>query len=100
MLDIAESHLTLIKAILHQQIPDAEVRAFGSRLSGEARIYSDLDLVVVKRTKIDRQTMIRLKEAFEESSLPFRVEILDWHKISENFKKIIENNYLVIQTAD
>lgn len=100
MLDLAENHLTLIKAILHQFVPDAEVRAFGSRLKGEARSYSDLDLVAIGKTKIDRQKMICLKEAFEESKLPFRVEILDWHKISDNFKKIIEKNYLVIQPAD
>jgi predicted nucleotidyltransferase len=96
MLDLTDSQLEIIKNILRKHIPDCEVRVFGSRLTNKAKNYSDLDLVAVGQTKIDRQKMIRLKEAFEESVLPFRVEILDWHKISENFKKIIEKNYLVI----
>lgn len=100
MLDLAKDQLALIKEILRRYIPDCEVRAFGSRITKKAKSYSDLDLVAIGKTKIDRQTMIRLKEAFEESTLPIRVEVLDWHKISESFKKIIEKNYLVIQPAD
>jgi predicted nucleotidyltransferase len=97
MLRIAETHLAIIKNILHLEIPDGEVRAFGSRLTEEARPYSDLDLVIISKKKLERKTMIRLKEAFEESSLPFRVDLLDWHRLSDNFKKIIQKKYLVIQ---
>jgi len=40
--------------------------------------------------------MRQLQEDFENSSLPFRVELLDWHNISDEFRKIIAKQYLVL----
>ena len=54
MIDLQPDHLALIQTILAQHVPQAEVRAFGSRVTGAARNYSDLDLVVC-RQKIDRK---------------------------------------------
>ena len=44
-----------------------------------------------------RTRLRRLKEAFEESDLPFRVDVLDWHAISDRFHKVIEKKYEVLQ---
>lgn len=41
--------------------------------------------------------MSDLQEAFVESDLPFRVDIVDWALISENFRKIIEKEYTIVQ---
>ena len=41
----------------------------------------------------------RLKAAFEESDLPFRVDLLDWHAIPEHFRATITRRYEVIQEA-
>lgn len=38
-----------------------------------------------------------LREAFAESDLPFQVDIVDWGSASENFRKIIEKEYAVVQ---
>ena len=43
--------------------------------------------------------MRQLKEAFEESGLPIRVDVLDWHAISDAFKNVIAEEYEVIQEA-
>lgn len=64
--------------------------AFGSRVSGKAKPYSDLDLVVKEKNRIPINTLARLKEDFEESDIPFRVEILDWNGISREFQNIIK----------
>lgn len=96
MIKITPKQLELIKKILQEHLPDCEVRVFGSRLTDKTKSYSDLDLALVGKEKIARQKMIKLKEAFEESSLPFRVDLLDWHKISAEFKKIIDKNYEAI----
>ncbi len=100
MIDLQSDHLALIQTILAQHVPHAEVRTFGSRVTGTARDYSDLDLVVVGREKIDRKTLHRLEEAFAESDLPFRVDVLDWHRISDSFRQVIEETYGVIQESD
>jgi predicted nucleotidyltransferase len=97
MFDLSPDHLELVNSILVKYVPNVEVRAFGSRVEGTARDYSDLDLVIVGQTKIDRQTLYRLEEAFAESDLPFRVDVLDRHRISDSFRQVIEEKYVVLQ---
>ncbi|MCB1176275.1 MAG: nucleotidyltransferase domain-containing protein [Leptospiraceae bacterium] len=93
-LDVTPNHLLMVKEILAQLIPSLSVWAYGSRVKGTAKKNSDLDLVVFS---IDRLKFISLKEAFEESNIPFRVDIMDWNNIPESFKKNIREKYVVIQ---
>ncbi len=44
--------------------------------------------------------MAILKEAFDESDLPIRVDVVDWAETSETFKKIIEQNKTLIQPGE
>jgi len=97
MIDIKPTHLQTIKRILAEHVPDCEVRAFGSRVRGKVKGYSDLDLAVVCQNDLRAERLRHLKEAFEESDLPFRVDVLDWKRISESFRKVIEQSYEVIQ---
>ena len=83
MIDLNPNHLEAVKAILAEHVPGCEVRAFGSRVTWTAKDYSDLDLVIVGAGPLDRKILGRLKEAFEESDLPIRVDVLDWHTISQ-----------------
>ncbi len=100
MIDLSPQHLQTVRAILDRHVPNCEVRAFGSRVSGPAKNYSDLDLAVVAPTKLNPETLRHLKEAFEESDLPFRVDVLDWHEISPEFQKVIGKAYEVIQAGN
>jgi len=99
MIDVKPTHLQTIKRILAEHVPDCEVRAFGSRVVGKVKSYSDLDLTVVCQEDLSAERLRHLKEAFEESDLPFRVDVLDWNRISESFCKVIEQGYEVIQDA-
>jgi predicted nucleotidyltransferase len=99
MIDLPPQHLEAIRAILRRHVPECEVRAFGSRVSGPAKNYSDLDLAVVAPGKLNADTLRHVKEAFEESALPFRVDVLDWHETSPDFQKVIEKAYEVIQAG-
>jgi predicted nucleotidyltransferase len=90
MIDVPSQHLLSIKQILLKQIPGVEVRAFGSRVSGMAKPYSDLDLVIMGEHKMDAKTLMNLNEDFADSDIPFRVEILDWHDITNEFRRIIK----------
>jgi predicted nucleotidyltransferase len=100
MIDLSPHHLETVRAILARHVPDCEVRAFGSRVSGPAKSYSDLDLAVVAPTKLNPETLRHLKEAFEESDLRFRVDVLDWHETSAEFQKVIEKAYEIIQAGN
>lgn len=99
MIKVTDEQLKIVLDILQQYVPDAEVRVFGSRYNLTARKYSDLDLVILGQDILDLNLLAYLKEAFEESDLPFRVDILDWHSISQEFRQVIEKGYEVIQKS-
>jgi len=97
MVDLTAEELALLRTLLARHIPGIEVRAFGSRVLGTARPHSDLDLAIVAEGPLPLATLGRLQEAFEESDLTFRVDLVDWHSISPSFRQLIENHFLVIQ---
>ncbi len=96
MINIDERHLITIKTILQRLIPNTSVWVFGSRITSASKSYSDLDLVIVGKKRVPQILYYQIKDAMEESDLPFRVDVLDWHRISPSFKKIIKNNYIVL----
>ncbi len=78
-----------VRRILQKQVPEWAVWAFGSRVMGNAKPYSDLDLVVMTDQPLSLARMADLKAAFDESDLPFRVDIVDWAATSPAFRDII-----------
>jgi predicted nucleotidyltransferase len=97
MIDLAAEELEIVTRLLSEYAPDCEVRVFGSRINGSTKPYSDLDLVIISEDKIDNQQLSDLREAFVESDLPFRVDLLNWARISPEFRAVIEKKYEVIQ---
>lgn len=98
MIDLAADELEIVKNLLTEYVPACEVRVFGSRVNGSTKPYSDLDLVIVGQEKIDNQLLSDLREAFVESDLTFRVDLLDWAQITAEFRAVIEKGFDVIQT--
>ena len=96
-IDLNPNHFATVERILAEHVPGCEVRAYGSRATWTAKDYSDLDLAVVGKGPLDWKSLGRLKESFEESNLPMRVDVLDWHSISESFREVIKRQYVVMQ---
>lgn len=96
-LDITDKELEIVKSILNEFIPNYPVWAFGSRVKGTARQYSDLDLAIITKTPLSFLERDNLKEAFSESDLVWKVDIVDWATTSEEFRKIIQQKYVEIQ---
>ncbi len=80
----------MVQDILRAHVPDRTVWAFGSRAKGMAKKTSDLDLAILGTEPLDLRTMGDVKDAFSESNLPFKVDVVDWAVTSEAFRKIIE----------
>ena len=99
MIEISTTDLELVKDILRKHIPDCEVIAYGSRVTGKSRRYSDLDLSIIGEKELPLRTLGDLQEDFEESDLPFRVDLHDWWDTSETFREIIKQKYVTIQKA-
>jgi predicted nucleotidyltransferase len=94
--DIPQEWLEDIKETLARYVPNVEVRAFGSRVTGKAKKYSDLDLVLMTQSPLNAATMAFLENAFEESDLPIKVDVVEWATISDSFRRIIEEKFEVI----
>lgn len=93
MIDITESQLHIVQSILASQLPTIKVWAFGSRIKGTAKPYSDLDLALLTHTPLTIRQQRKLEEAFSDSDLPFKVDLIDWASCSESFKQIILERY-------
>ena len=77
-LDLRDDHLAILRSCLRTHLPpDARAFAFGSRVDGSARRYSDLDVALVWDRPLDLDTMAALAEALSESDLPFKVDLVD-----------------------
>ena len=100
MIDLNPKYLETIQRILAEHVPKCEVHAFGSRVKWTAKDYSDLDLVVVGSEPLTLRKLRQLKEAFEESNLPIRVDVVDWQSLADWFKKVIAAEHGVIQKAE
>ena len=97
MIEIRPDYLEIIRRILEEHVPGAVARVFGSRVAGTSAKYSDIDIAIMSHEKLTLETQAALRIAFEESDLPFRVDIIDWHGISGEFKRRIEMQSVVIQ---
>ena len=96
-IDISPDEWVMIRDIRKRHVPHLEVWAFGSRVRGGARKYSDLDLAIITATPLSWTQSGALKEDFSESDRPFRVDILDWANTDESFRSVVERNKVVIQ---
>ena len=85
--------------ILRRHVPEYEVRAFGSRVHGRPRKFSDLDLAIMTDRPLDTGRMAGLRDDFTESDLPYKVDLVDWAATSAAFRRIIEQRFLAIQHA-
>ena len=98
MLAITETERQIVLDILHKNVPEYEVWAFGSRVKGTAKRYSDLDLAIITEKPLSLETHANLVDAFSESDLDWKVDIIDWAACSENFKKIIQTQFEIVQS--
>ncbi|MCR4299169.1 MAG: nucleotidyltransferase domain-containing protein [Gallionella sp.] len=98
-LDLPQKYLEQVKALLCAHVPHAEVWAYGSRVTGSSHEASDLDLVLRNPQNLHEETGVLsgLKEAFIESKLPIRVDIMDWARIPASFHREIERAHVVVQ---
>lgn len=97
-IDIDQENWEIVREILERYIPSYEVWVFGSRATGKAKRYSDLDLAIISNEALPLDIRAELVEAFSESNLPWKVDVVDWNTTSDSFRKIINKDKVVIQT--
>ena len=94
-IDITTNQRKAILVLLGKYLPNTTAWVYGSRVKWTSRQQSDLDMVVFA-TPEQHRMVSNLKEAFEESNLPFRVDLFLWDEIPEKFHKEIEGEHVVL----
>ncbi len=92
-IDLRPDHAKIVHEIIARNLPaGVSVRVFGSRAKWTAKPHSDLDLALKGKQPLPRSVLGDLAEAFSESDLPFRVDIVDWHAVTPSFQAVIDRD--------
>jgi type I restriction enzyme S subunit len=97
LIDISTENWRIVRDILQRYVPDREVWAFGSRAKWTAKEFSDLDIAIIGDKPLSIALTADLREAFQESALPFKIDIVDWANITPSFQQVIQAAKIQIQ---
>ena len=87
---LSVDHSQLVLNILRANLPaSTKAWVFGSRATGRARRYSDLDLAIDAGRRLTLDEIAGLTEAFSDSDLPYKVDLIDWHEIDDRWRQMI-----------
>ena len=89
LIDLPDGHLRSVRSILGERLPGRPVRVFGSRVRGTAKPTSDLDLCIMGDDALPPAVINRLRDAFGDSRLPFKVDLAEWATMNEAFRRIV-----------
>ena len=90
--DIRPDHLEIVRGILREHLPmGVKVWVFGSRADWNTKDSSDLDLALEGEGSLNHKLLGALKDAFEESSLPYTVDVVDLSRVGDSFRQIVES---------
>ncbi len=97
-IDIRSNDLKIVQQILADALPkNAKVWVFGSRATWKTKRSSDLDLAIDAGRALTRNESSALADAFDESDLPYKVDVVDMHNVSDTFKAIIERQMVTLE---
>ncbi len=88
-IDATPSDLETLRAILRRHLQDRECRVIGSRVTGRAKPFSDLDLVIMGDVALPLRIRGELRDDLDESNLPFTVDLVEWATASDAFRRVI-----------
>ena len=65
----------------------ARLYLFGSRARGDAARASDIDIAILPDAPLGPGTLARIRDALEESTIPYEVEVIDLSSVDEPFRR-------------
>lgn len=92
---LTEGQIEFIKKTIQQQLPAAKIYIFGSRASGRAKKFSDVDIAVEDKTPISTNLILKLQSELV-NGLPYLVDLVDINSLEPEFKLIIESTAVEI----
>lgn len=92
MVQLKNKHQVIVHSILAKY--PYQFYAYGSRAKKQAQEYSDLDLCYYE--EIPWNILSHLSEDFEQSDLPFKVDLVYWEWMSPEFQEMIKEDLVLI----
>ena len=100
MFGLEDRHLDFVLSVLKRNISDVDAKfyIFGSRVKGTNKKYSDIDIAVdLNGKKLDVSILGKILIEFQESTLPYEVDVVDLNSIDENFRNLIKKDLVLLQ---
>lgn len=96
-IDLSQAELAIVRDILRTHLtPATQAWVFGSRATATARRYSDLDLALQGDKPLTPDVLGNVAEAFSESDLPYKVDIIDLRAVDPAFRAIVEHDMIAL----
>ncbi len=92
---VEERYKGKILELIGQYFPDARVYLYGSRARGDHSLSSDIDIAIDTGCVADARKMARIRLAIEDLNIPYAVDVVDFHDLSELFRQNIEKDKIV-----
>lgn len=88
--------LEFIRQTIRKYLPgeDYKIFVYGSRAVGRAGRWSDIDVGIEGKKRIPFDILATISEEIRESDLPYMVDVVDFSRVSEKFRKIATKNIL------
>ena len=89
-LDLDEKYISFIKETIGNVLPNAEIFIYGSRTQGKAYEYSDVDIAL--KGDISFEDLLNVRALFENSTFPYKVDVVDLSTLDKEFLRIIKKD--------
>lgn len=90
---LKDKYIDIIKSIITKYLSEYDLYLFGSRAKGTAREYSDIDLAISSK-ELNSLIKSQIEIDFENSLIPWKIDVVDLNNIDDNFKSLIENTMI------
>jgi len=87
MIDLDAATRKKVELVLGCLLPQTEVRLVGSRARSGAKRQADIDLLVIRSKPLTPRERALLNTAFQESDIPFKVDVLEWECLTPSFRR-------------
>ena len=99
LIEITPEELDTVKQILRKHLPAGIlIWVFGSRAINTAKEFSDLDIALQKEDgqRLNSSIIIKIMDEFEESYLPYKVDVIDYNTASGIFKQNVDSQKVLL----
>lgn len=89
-----DKYMEVCKQIVMNQVDQDKylVFLFGSRVHQHHRSFADIDIGILGNGPVPAALIENIREAIDESIVPYPVDIVDFYRVSQEFKEVAVQN--------